>query len=302
MESTTPGAEAPPDTPGPGRLTTAFAAACLAQVALAWLALLVAEGAQTCPDLGPGLGCAAVFRPRLSRLLGPVTVTQVAFVGSMAALGLALMLHARRAPPRPLLVVGLVGLGAGAGFALGLQPLPWRATGAACALCLALLGCVLVAFALLLAIAWRAGVRARLGLAPLLLAAAAVAPLAVRHGDRVAADDLERVARARASGGDAGPSLVLVTQETCPYCHALLADVLGDERVVRVVQRTRGLVEVRRGDPRATDDPEGRPARAPTLIVVGPDGRERGRLVGYRHDPAAYATRLLTLIEVPPGR
>ncbi|MCO5167514.1 MAG: thioredoxin family protein [Planctomycetes bacterium] len=298
MESTTPEAAPAPDG-RPRALAAGLGFVCLVQVVLAWLALEVAEGAATCPDLGHGLGCAAVFRPRLSRLLGPVTVTHVAFVGSMAALGLALMLHARRAPPRPLLAAGLVALGAGAGFALGLQPLPLRAAGAACALCLGLLGCVLVAFALLLAIAWRAGVRARLGLAPLVVVAAALAPLAVRHGDRVAADDVERVARARAAGGAEGPRVLLVTQDGCPYCHALLADVLGDEQVVRVLLRTRGLVEVKKGDPRVPADPRGGTTRAPTVVVVGDDGRERGRLVGYSSDPATYATRLLTIVAAP---
>lgn len=264
-------------------------------MALAWVALQVAEGGATCPDLGPGLGCAAVFRPRLARLVGPVTVTQVAFAGAMATLGLGFLLHARRgAPPAALARLGAVALGAGAGFALGLQPLPWAATGAVCALCVGLVVCALLALVLFLPLAARAGASWRLGLVPFALALVAIAPLAARHGERVAADDEVRVARAREAGGSAGPRLLLVTQERCPYCRGLLADVLGDEQVVRVLQRSRGLSEVSLADARARGfEVEG----APTLLVVDADGRERGRLTGYAFDAATYATRLLTLVD-----
>ncbi len=298
MESTTPASPSGPAAPAPALVRVAGAAlvvVCLVEVLLAFTALQVAEGAATCPDLGPGLGCAAVFRPRLSRLLGPITVTQVAFVGAMASLGLAFMVNAREAPPRALVRAGLVGLGAGAGLAVGLQPLPWAATGAACPLCLGLVACTLTALAAFLPVAARSGAPWRLGLVPFALVLVAVAPFAGRHGARVAADDAARVARARAAGGAGGPRLLLVTQERCPYCHGLLADVLGDEQVVRVLQRTKGLTEVSPAEARARGfEVEG----APTLIVLAPDGRERGRLpAGYASDPATYATRLLSLVE-----
>lgn len=291
MESTTPPAPAPRLVRAAG---FALIAVCLLEVGLALLALQVAEGGRTCPDLGPGLGCAAVFRPRLARLVGPLSVTQVAFVGAMASLGLAFMVNARPDTPRPLVQAGLVGLGAGAGLAVGLQPLPWGATGAACVLCLGLVACAALALLSFLPLAARAGAPWRLGLVPFALVLVAVAPLAARHGARVAEDDLARVARARAAGGDGGPRVLLVAQERCPYCQGLLADVLGDEQVVRVLQRTRGLVEVSLGEARARGLEV---AGAPTLIVLDPDGRERGRLTGYASDPATYATRLLSLVD-----
>lgn len=302
MESTTPVAPEPSPEPAPARAAAssrvagpALVVVCLLEVALAFWALQVADGGRGCPDLGPSLGCAAVFRPRLSRLIGPITVTQVAFVGAMASLGLAFMVNARQPTPRPLLQAGLVGLGAGAGLAVGLQPLPWTATGAACALCVGLCACALATLSLALPLAARAGVSWRLGLLPFALALVAVAPFAARHGARVAEDDAVRIERARAARGDSGPRLLLVTQERCPYCHGLLTDVLGDEQVVRVLQRTRGLTEVTLAEARARGfEVEG----APTLIVVDLDGRERGRMPeGYASDPAAYATRLLTLVE-----
>jgi hypothetical protein len=235
-----------------------------------------------------------VFRPRLSRLFGPLTVTQVAFVGAMASLGFSFMLN--RTPPRGVVAAGLAGLGLGAGLALGLQPLPWFAAGTLCPMCLTL-AALTVALLLTALLATRgAGVSRAWGVGPLLVLLAVVAPFSARHGARVADEDVGRVARARAASGSQGPYLLLVTQEGCAYCQGLLADVLGDERVARALMRTRGLEEVPVGDPRVRDV-DGVPTRAPTLIVLGPDGRERGRIPGYVRDPAAYATRLLTIVE-----
>lgn len=294
MDATTPASPAAPSRAAL-LVTGAALALCALEVALSFLALQVAAGGTTCPDLGHGLGCSAVFRPRLSRLVGPLSVTQVAFVGSMASLGLALILHTRPAAPRGLVLTGLTALGLGAGFALGLQPLSWLATGALCALCLTLAACALGVLVLGLLAARRWSVPARVGLAPLVLALAVVTPLAARHGQRVAEEDVLRVARARRASGDAGPRLLLVTQPGCPYCDGLLADVLADERVLLVLQRTRGLEEVRRDDPRAP-----KVDGTPTLVVLGADGRERGRLEGYSRNPEGYARRLMTLVTGSP--
>jgi hypothetical protein len=268
-------------------------ALALVEVALAWTALQVSELAASCPELGSGIGCGAVFRPRVARLLGPLTVTHVAFVGAMATFGYAMLLN-QRDLPRPLARAGLVALAAGAGFALGLQPLPWLATGAVCPVCVLLTLCACGAVALAVGPARAHGVRPRPALMALGLVVVVAVPLAVHRGRTIAAEDEAGIARVRAAGGDEGPRLVLVTQDGCPYCRGLLADVLADERVLRVIQRTRGVTEVRRSDPGAPKV-EG----TPTLIVVGPDGQERGRLPGYSRDPGAYATRLMTIVAGP---
>lgn len=267
------------------------------EAALAWLALRVGAEGATCPDLGPAFGCAAIVRPRVSGLVGPLTVTHLAFFGALATLGLGLclLLAARDRSPAvgKLAGPGALALGLGAGAALGLQPLGWLGGGVVCPLCLALAALALGAFAAGLVAAGRVGAR-RGPLVAFCLALLVTAPLATLRGRSLADEDATRIAAAeaflRAPRERPGPRVVVVLREDCAYCRGLLADVLSDPRVQAALAPAGAIDVWGPADVRARALGVAGP---PTLAVLGRDGALRGTLLeGYHGDPSAYAAAL----------
>jgi hypothetical protein len=268
------------------------------EAALAWLALRVGAEGATCPDLGPAFGCAAIVRPRVSGLVGPLTVTHLAWLGALATIGLGLFLlvaaRDRSAALPRLARFSALALGLGAGAALGLQPLGWLGGGVVCPLCLALAALALGAFAAGLVAAGRAGCSRRAPLVAFSLALLLTAPLATARGRSLADEDAVRIAAAeaflRAPRERPGPRLVVVLREDCAYCRGLLADVLSDPRVQAALEPV-GAIDVW-----GSTDVRARAlgvAGPPTLAVLGRDGQLRGALLeGYHGDPAAYAAAL----------
>jgi hypothetical protein len=239
-------------------------------VAAAVVQLVLATAAHTysvagiCPGTGDGLACAPLIRPRLAAL-GPLSVSQLAVVGATLAVGLAVLLALGKVP-RGLARGGVAVLGGGVGFAMGLQVLPWRVSGAACLLCL---GVVLAA-----------------GLAAALACYLAARGLKVRWREPALACLLSlvistpRLAALEKAGGGSGPQLVLVTRPGCPYCDAFRADALGDPRVIEALGSTRGVREVEQGSSAASA--HGPVRGVPTLFAVGSDGQRLGVVEGHR--------------------
>lgn len=285
------------------RTATAAAVAVLLlgalEAALAWSALGVAAGRATCPDVGPAFGCAAIARPRVAAVVGQVGPSHLAFLGGMATLALGLLLLAPppagldgapgRRPPA-LALWGGRALAAGAGLAVGIQPLGWLGGGAVCPLCLALALCALLACGAAL-VAGRGDGSPRGALVALVVTAALVAPPAWLRGRAIAAEDAVRLERAwtalRAPRAAPGPRVVLVLKEGCPHCHGLLVDVLADARVQAALERAGAVEVVAPGSPGARALGL---SGAPVLAVVGRDGRLRGEpIAGYRSDAELYA-------------
>lgn len=252
----------------------------LALVALALAAAAVGLRQTTCPAASGPFSCAAIVRPSVSAL-GPVPVVAVLLVGA-ATQALAAGLLLGRGAKLPFARDAAALAAAGAGFAVGLQPLGLLATGRACLLCLAVvLGQLLLAGALA-RVAREAGA-ARRGLALAFVTALLVTgAFAFFRGGALR----DRDARVRASleaARRADGRLLLVTREGCPYCEAVLLDVLGDPAVLPRVERA-GLRLAAPGTPEAQGELE-----APVLRGGGV------RAVGFVPDVAEYEPVLLAV-------
>lgn len=243
----------------------------------AWfVALSKNEG--LCPG-GEAFSCSGLFRERIGAL-GPLHLTQLAPLG--AVLTLLALIGLRLYPPRAqaLRRVAASVPALGAGVALAAQVLALRATGAFCLLCLGVAGAALgAALATLPSLPrperrWLLGA---LGLSLCLMGGAAFA-----RGGWLAADDAARRARLSAleSGAAAGPTLVLVTREGCPFCAILELDRLADPSLEDVLRRVRKLERVSETDPRAQAHAGG--PGAPVLLALDEAGQLRGRLRGAK--------------------
>ena len=286
-------APAPPESP----LRLWLAGAAGLELLLA-LGLWLIEGSGWCPSIqggasgGEASSCGTLFRPRLSRL-GPVPI------GGLASLGAALSVIAAwdlllRGPAQRLARLELALLGAGAGVALGLQALAWRAQGALCPPCLLLALVAVGVAALAAALARREGAPGARGVALAGAVALALAlPPAALRGGALAREDAQRRAAALETRGPAGPGLLLFERPGCPFCQALLPDALGDPLVLPLLARTSGLQRVGPDDPRAEAlGIEG----APVLVLVDAEGRLLGpAFQGYAapEELAAWLGRLL---------
>lgn len=259
---------------GLGWAAAATGAAAI-ELTLALLARTLARDGLCLGEGGP-FSCAALLRPRLGAL-GPASVSDLAVVGAALTLALALRaLLTRPGPPR--LEAGSAAVpAAGVGLALGLQLLLVTAAGRLCLLCLAVLGSAGAAAVTLALTARRRGAGLRAPALAFLAALVLSAPLAAWRGAALAGEDAERRAAVLAAGGEAGPELVLVSREGCPFCEVLLLDVLAEPPLFERLQRTRGLRIVPPTDPLARAH-AGR--GVPWLLAFGPDGRLQGRLAG----------------------
>jgi hypothetical protein len=245
------------------RLALALA---LVLVALALHANAIALRQATCPVAdSSALSCAAIVRPSLASL-GPVSVTVVLLVGALvqALAALLLFLRGARLPfARDAALVAALG----AGFALGLQPLAFVVTGKACPTCLAVV-LVQAGLAVVLArVARGAGASSRPHVVLFALALALTGGAGLARGVSLRADDERRLSALRAAERADG-RLLLVTREGCPYCEALLLEVLGDPAVLPRVERL-GLRRAAPGTPDARGETE-----AP--VLVGGSLRARG--------------------------
>ncbi len=245
----------------------------LALVALAVYVLALEQRRATCPASGSLLSCAAVVRPRVAAL-GPVSVSQVLLVGALTELlatGLVLARGARLPFARDAALLAAVG----AGFALGLQPLALLATGRLCPACAAV---VLVQGALALALgrlASGAGAPRKLLVLAFGGALAVTAPLAALRGSALATEDARRRAALHAAERPDG-RLLLVTREGCPYCEALLLDVLSEPELLPRVARA-GLRVAAPGSKEAPDETDAPVLRAGSSVTRG-----------FVPDPAPY--------------
>lgn len=247
-------------------------ALALLLVGLGLLAGAISLRKAGCPAAGAGLSCAPIVRPSLSSL-GPVPVVAVLLVGGLAEVLAAALLLARGAR-LPFARDAALAASAGAGFALGLQPLTLVATGQACPVCVA---CVLVQLLLaftLGALAREAGAPARPILAAFAVVLVATGALSVRQGLSVREEDRARRAALRACEREDG-RLVLVAREGCPFCEALELETLASPEVLPLVRRA-GLLVVAPGDLRARGEVE-----APVLLGLSPSGQPLARARGY---------------------
>lgn len=275
--------ELPPPSEGE-RLRLLLALLSLVELLLAlWLAM--ADGQGWCPGSASSWSCGTLFRPRLGAL-GPFTVASVGALGAGLTLLAAwdLLLRGRAAAS----AVWLPLLGAGAGFAVGIQALALGAQGALCPWCL-LLALLSVGVAALAAAATRGARAVALAAA---LALLVVSPLAWWRGAALAAEDQARRRAALETRGEAGPRLLLFQREGCAYCQALVPDVLGDPALLSLLGRTRGVELVGPGDPRvAALGVDG----VPMLVAVDASGRALARHPGYGPpaEAAAWLERVL---------
>ena len=273
--------ELPPEREG---LRLGVALLALVELLLAlWLAM--ADGQGWCPGSASSWSCGTLFRPRLGAL-GPFTVAAVGALGASLTLLAAwdLLLRGRAAAS----AVWLPLLGAGAGFAVGIQALALAAQGALCPWCL-LLALLSAGVAALAAAATRGARVVALASALTLLV---VSPLAWWRGAALATEDQARRRAALETRGEAGPRLLLFQREGCSYCQALVPDVLGDPSLLPLLARTRGVELVGTADPRvAALGVDG----VPTLVAVDADGRALARYPGYGPpaEAAAWLERVL---------
>jgi len=244
----------------------------LALAALAIFALLVEERFATCPGRG-GFTCATLVRPAL-RSLFFIPIAPVFFVGA-GAQALAALLLLRKTRERFARDVARASA-LGAGFALGLQPLALLVTRAVCPFCLAALVLQLALALTFAKIARAEGARAAPLALAFLVALAATGPGAIVAGMKQRARDEEALARlAKLERSDA--RLVLLERDGCPYCEALLLDVLSEPHVLARLERT-GLAR--------RSAKEGEPA--PVLLGLDQAGREVARETGFSPESARY--------------
>ena len=255
------------------RLAALLLALSLLSVAL--FALSVSFHGASCPKEGGLFSCLALVRPSLSRL-GPFSVTNVLVLGASLELLCALLLQKKSASPRFSRDVAFFSA-LGAGFALGIQPLSFLVTKKLCLLCeLALLSQLLLAVSF--AALTKESRRALLGC--FLLAFAATASFALREGGARAQEDERRRAFLRGVERK-GARLVILERAGCPYCEALLLDVLASSEVAPLVSQT-GLAR------QEAAEGEG----APVLIARDGEGREVARASGFTSDLSAYSSVL----------
>lgn len=255
----------------------------LALVLLALVVSAIELRATTCSETGGLFSCAAIVRPRLSSA-GPVSISAILLVGSFTQL-LATVLVLAKGARLPFARDAALVAALGAGFAVGLQPLALLATGRACPVCLAVV-VVQVGLAVALGrLARGAGASGR----PLLLASggalAVTALLATLAGRAVALEDERRRAALRACERPDG-RLVLVTRAGCPYCEALLLDVLADPAALPRVERA-GLRLVPPGSPDAAGETDAPVLRAGTRRARGfvPDLAPYEEVLGAAESP-----------------
>jgi thioredoxin-related protein len=86
------------------------------------------------------------------------------------------------------------------------------------------------------------------------------------------------------------PLLLVFSSDRCYYCRKMMRDTLSDPQVVADIRRGYVATIVRAADRPQLVQLAG--VRAfPTTILIGPDGRERDRIVGYR-SPGQFRQRL----------
>ena len=218
------------------------------------------------------------MRPAL-RTLGPFPIAPVLLVGAgvQALSALLLVLRGARLPfARDAAILAALG----AGFALGLQPLALLVARRACLVCLAALALELALALSFARVAQEAGARARERRLAFFLALVSVGALSLAQGlAQSRKDEAARALLARSSRP--GARLVLVERAGCPYCEALLLDILLRPEVAPRLEKA-GL-ERRAAAPREA---------APLLIAYDRSGREAARREGFTPDPEAYASVL----------
>jgi hypothetical protein len=272
-------------------LAAAALLAALVELVLAFAAHLFAQKGYCPVELGHGSACAPLIRPRLAAV-GPFTVTQFALAGSMLSIGLCGMLAFGVASQRARRL-GAAILAAGAGFALGLQALPDALGVSSCALCTGLVSATL-AVAVLYGVAARRSLKRHVPLVVLMVSLLVVAPLARLRGLEIGEEDTQRRAAVAQVGGDSGPTIFLVMRPGCPYCEALLVDVLGAPEVLSLLEKTRGVTSAREFAPEVKVHV--RVPSVPTLLAVSATGKQIGEPIVGLQPPTTVAAWLRSVI------
>ncbi len=260
------------------RLLALLLAAALLAVAL-W-ALAIGARATNCPLEASAFSCLALVRPSL-RALGPIPIAPVLGLGAAVETVVALLLLARGAR-LPFARDAAILATLGAGFALGVQPLALLVASRACLVCLLALACQLALALTLGKLAVATGARARPIVAAFAVALVATSAAAVIQGAaqrRIDEDARKALGHAERASG----RLVLVERPGCPYCEALLLDVLARPDVLPRV--TKAGLHRRAAEP-------GEPA--PLLLAIDAQGREKAREAGFTPDPTVYEKVLAT--------
>lgn len=269
--SESPLAGQPPPPPAGRLLAVAAIVVALAELGLAFAAHLFSQQGYCPIEVGHGSACAPLIRPRLAAL-GPISVSHLALVFSVLSTGLCGALAAGVASPA-VKRVGAALLAAGAGFGLGIQALPAALGASACLLCAGVATAV-IGVACFFWLAARDSVKLRVPLVALTLVLLGVTPLAALRGQAIKAEDEQRRLSVSEVGGADGPQIILVSRPGCPYCEALLLDVLGDPSVLDLLGKSRGVVSAREYAPEVRVHLK--VPRVPTLLAVSADGKQIG--------------------------
>ncbi len=236
-------------------------------------ALAIGAGA-TCPTETGLFSCTTLVRPALTEL-GPLPVTPLIALGAATEALAALLLLARGAKlPFARDVAILAALGAG--FALGLQPLPLLVVGRACLVCLLILACQLALSLTLAKVAKDAEAPQRPIALAFIFALVGTTALATTRGlAQRRTDEESRTALARVERTQG--RILLIEKPGCPYCEALRLDLLAQPPFLKALEKT-GLARREAGP--------GEPA--PILVARDASGREVTRALGFRPDPKDY--------------
>jgi hypothetical protein len=243
----------------------------LMEVGLAFAAHLFSQQGYCPVELGHGSACAPLIRPRLAAL-GPISVSQAALVYSVLSMGLCGALASGLMPHRIKRLSAIL-LSAGAAFGVGIQALPLALGAAACLLCTGVATAV-TAVAGFFWLAARDSVNGRVPLIAFSLVLLAVTPLAALRGQAIKAEDEQRRGQVSEVGGADGPQIILVSRPGCPYCEALLLDVLGDPTILDQLAMSRGVITAREYAPEVRVHLK--VPRVPTLLAVSADGKQIG--------------------------
>lgn len=254
----------------------ALAAASLQMVLV--VVAFIASALGTCPSPGGPFACTALLRPRLGSL-GPFGVSEVGVIGTALTLLIALNLRQYREVPRRLALAMAAIPAVGAGLVLGLQALPLMANAGLCGVCLVVVVSTLITAHLIALTAQQAGgIRLHGPAAAFLVALGVAGGLGGWRGSQIATQDAGAHERIEAASGSQGPLLILVSQRGCPFCEAMVLDVLSQPPVLELLGRTRGVQVVPPTDPLAREHSGG---VTPYLLAISPQREVVGHVRGY---------------------
>lgn len=249
----------------------------LGLVAVSVWAVAIEANRATCPHTG-AFSCVAIVRPAL-RTLGPIPILSVFVLGSFTESFAVLLLRVRGAKLPFARDVALLAA-AGAGFAVGLQPLSLLVVKRACLVCTLAAGTQLLAAFTLAQVASRLGASRR-GPFSVFLATLVVTGGAATFQGILRAREDERRHEALRRLPHEHARVVLLEREGCPYCEALELDLLAEPVFLARLEKT-GF------DPR--EAPPGTPA--PILLALDASGKEVARVEGFMESREAYASLL----------